>query len=157
MCDARCQVVLVVAEHGRIAADLVLAGNPVQHAPVTGEVRKQIGRSAWPAHTPIDPCFTRRIVPASLQRFAAALQEEAVLRIHQLGFLRVEAEECGIPEIDVIEQSTRTNIGRVMPERGGIACLQLIRAEMLDRLPPARMFAQSSSTFRAPGKVPTSR
>ncbi len=82
----------------------------------------------------------RRVGPAGViacrfQRFPSALEEQAVLRIEELGFARAEAEEERVEPVCVFEHDARADVVGAREKRGIHACRdQLIVGEDGDRL-----------------------
>ena len=111
-----------------------------------------------PANTPTGPVRRIRHVAAALQAFPAQLEEDALLRIHQLRFLRADAEERGV------EQSRRRRSRRAparsrdrrVRRRGTPGSSSSARRSVIVSRPSHRL-RQNASTSAAPGKRPAMR
>ncbi len=66
-----------------------------------------------PAYTPTGPGASIGRVAGALHAFPADLEEQALLRVHQLRFLGVDAEEGGVELLDVVDHAASAHIGRV--------------------------------------------
>ena len=73
---------------------------------------------------------------AALHAFPAQLQEDPVLRIHQLGFARTDAEEGGIELLHSLDDSARGHVGRMhaIGQRNGR--IKLVLRKGGDRIAP---------------------
>ena len=70
-----------------------------------------------------------RNVAAVFQHFPADLEEFALLRIHELGFLGADAEESRIEVFDAVEHAAGAYVVRVVPDRRRDGRIQLVRRE----------------------------
>ena len=138
--DTGGDVILLVAEHHLERADLV------DQVRVPGNVALEIGRVVHAGEDADRPLrFTRRVA-ATLHAFPAQLEEDALLRIHQLGFARPDAEERGIEQFDVVDHAARGNVVRIgaffrrhrriqrvgVEVADGVACFAEVLPERLD-------------------------
>ena len=88
----------------RIIAHVVLGRDVVQVISVARNAAK---------HTDWNITLVRRIARV-LQSRPAGLEEQAVLRIHELCFARVDAEERRIELVDIIEREAVRNVRRII-------------------------------------------
>ncbi len=101
----------------------------------------------WPAY------FSERVAGV-LEALPADLEELALLRIHQLRFLRADAEEGGVEHRDVVEDAARLHVARVAAQGGGIdGSRSSSRKNVIDSRPAHRL-SHSVSMSSAPGKRP---
>ena len=76
-----------------------------------------------------------RVVPGPFERLPRALEEDALLRIHQIRFARREAEERGVEQIGAVEHTARLDVIGLLPHlRRHAGGLQLRVAEEPDAL-----------------------
>ena len=81
-------------------------------------------------------------VAGVLQRLPGTLEEEAMLRIHQLGFPRGVAEEGRVEELDPRQPGRRLDIAGILQDRSlDPSRQQLLVAERVDRLDSPRQVA----------------
>ena len=73
-------------------------------------------------------------VAGPLQAFPADFQEDALLRVHQVGFFRVDAEECGVEVLDAVDHATGAHIGGVGTQRSTDAGVEFGLGEKADRV-----------------------
>ena len=73
-----------------------------------------------------------RGLAALLKALPGQFQEDALLRIHQLGFARADAEEGCIETRCVVEHAACGHVVGVAGEAGGQGGIQLLRPEMTD-------------------------
>src|SRR5712672_3452771 len=71
-----------------------------------------------------------RVIGPILERLPTTLQEKAMLRIHKLGFARVDAEELSIEQIHVSQNRTGSNIRGTFGKFASARHLQLFNIEM---------------------------
>jgi hypothetical protein len=84
----------------------------------------------------------------------AGLQEEALLRVHDLGLFRVDAEEGRVEHVDVVEDAPRANVGRVFPFLRGDAGVEGFGAEEGDALLAVAEVSPELLDRPGPGKAP---
>ena len=99
--NARGQVVLLVAHHrGQPAHEI---GHVLALEQVPGEVGV-VARAGEHADRAGEGA---RVIAGVLQRLPRGFQEQPLLGIEHLGFLRRDAEEAGIELVDVLEDAAR--------------------------------------------------
>ena len=69
-----------------------------------------------------------------LESFPAGLEEQALLRVHELRFLGVDAEEGGVEALHVGQNTARGDVGGVVSERGVDGRVELRGCEAGDRV-----------------------
>ena len=72
-----------------------------------------------PANTPIVAVEALGRIARVLERLPGALEELAVLRIHDRGFFGTETEELGIESSEVLQRAVRSDEGRIGEQRLG--------------------------------------
>ena len=97
---------------------------------VLEEVHRQIGAHGRAAEGADPPGVLGRVVARHFERGPGALQEETDLRVHRFRLARVEAEEAGIEQLDVVEDGGRLHMGDAVPHR------RRVGFEERDRLGP---------------------
>src|SRR6185312_6251469 len=132
--DAGSEEVETGAEQHRIAADLVAAGEFLQRAAVGAHVMQKVGVDAAAGEHADRAAVAARVAAGVLERFPGALEEHALLRVGELGFARIHAEEIGVELLDVGQNRTGTHEIRRTPHRLVEGVLELGLAETADRL-----------------------
>ena len=130
-------IVLVVADYGGIAAHLI-GLHHLGHRGARGQdVVHQVGVHAGRGINPDGPRIARGIVARVLQGLPGALQENAVLRVRDLGIARAVAEEGGVEPLAFLQHAAgpyelERGIGRQL----GRGRVQFVVAENGDGLAP---------------------
>ena len=106
------QVVLVVAEDGLEQPDRL------HEVPVRPEVLQQVGVEALPGEHADLAAGPLRVVARVFERLPRGLQEQALLRIEDLGLARGVAEEAGVEEVDPVEHRLGADVPRPGEQRG---------------------------------------
>ncbi len=91
--------------------------------------RSVVGRADADEDTRLAAFELRRRNARVLERFPHGLEQQALLRIHAVGFVRRDAEERGVERVDLVEETTALRIQLAGAAGLGI---EVIRA------PPAR-------------------
>ena len=90
-----------------------------------------------------------------LQALPGQLQEDALLRIHQLGFARADAEEGGIEAGGIVEHAAGRHVIRVAGQRGRQRGVELLGPEMTDAVLAGDQvlpeFVDAGGAGKAPG------
>ncbi|RYE86348.1 MAG: hypothetical protein EOO78_37220, partial [Oxalobacteraceae bacterium] len=123
------QEVLVVADHDLAHA---VGGHDVR---VAGDVFEQVG-TARAAGVHADRAgIVARVVTGMLDRFPRALQEQALLRVHELGLACRHAEELGVEHLEAGQHRGGLDIVLVGDHRAVDAGRgQLLVADRVDRI-----------------------
>ena len=110
--DARGDVVFLVRQHHLELAELLDQVGPVHH--VALEVRGVVhaGENADRAGASVGR------MAAALEAFPAQLHEDALLRVHQLGFAWRDAEEGGVEKLHVVEHAAGLDVARIAGHGG---------------------------------------
>ena len=121
-------VVLLVSEHDlELAQALHLVGMGADMALKIGGVvhagKHAHGRGGLARH-----------MACALHAFPAQLEEHALLRVHQFGFERADAEEGGIEIGHALQHAARGDVGRIGAQRGGNGGVEFVGAEKADAL-----------------------
>ena len=107
----RSQVILVVADHHLMSAQ------QIQQFLVVVDIEK-VGADTGPGIDPDRAGIFRRIVAGVFQSLPGSLEKDSLLRIHGLGFARIEPEEPGIEKIHACQNSSGAHVIRIAPYRG---------------------------------------
>ena len=128
-CRARRQVILLVKQ--REVELAVLVGEPRLRQQVLLQVAAVIltGEHADAAVEPL------RHVARTLQGLPAQFEKDPLLRIHQLGLARTDAEEARVEQVNVVEDAARAHIRRVVAQGARDARVELLVTEIADRFP----------------------
>jgi hypothetical protein len=110
--DPRGQEVGAAAQHGLVGA------HRAHHLGVVLEVGEQIGVDAGAGKDTDRTGEAAGIVAGVLQRLPGALQQQAVLRIDDLGLAGREPEETGVEELGTVDDGARPDVGRVRQQIG---------------------------------------
>ncbi|OIQ84174.1 hypothetical protein GALL_340040 [mine drainage metagenome] len=145
---ARGDVVLLVAQHGLEGAERLDEVGPVLHVMLevggvvhAGEHAHRHGRGI-------------RRAAGAFQAFPAQLQEDALLRVHQRGLARGDAEEGGVEQIDAVDHAARFHVVGVLRQAGGQAGVELVGAEMGDGVAPVQKVGPERFDVGRAGKAP---
>jgi hypothetical protein len=134
--DPRRQEVLFATQHSLEAAD-----RPQQIA-VRVDVIEQVGIHPRAGIHADAPAVLLRVVAGPLQRLPGALQEQALLRVHDLGLAGVVAEERRIEQLNPIQKPAGRHILRVVAQRRVARQRPVLgRHEEADRLDAAAQVA----------------
>ncbi len=148
LADPRRDVVLLVAEHHLELADRLDAVG-VRHD-VALEVRRVV-------HARVDADRHLALVgrvAAALQALPADFEEHALLRVHELGLLRVDAEEGGVEVLDAVEHAAGAHVGRVGAQRGADAGVERGVVEEADGVAPGQQVVPELLDVGGAGKAP---
>src|SRR5918911_2932122 len=78
-----------------------------------------------------------RVVTSILKRLPCAFEKDAMLRVHDFGFARVDAKELRIEQINVFQYAPRLHVIWITQERRlDASCQQLLVCEECDALDP---------------------
>ncbi len=105
--DVRAREVALVADQ-----HVVLRRGPAKRL-VRHQVAEQIGVAADAAEDSDAPGVARRVVGGVFERPVGALEQHALLRIHQLGIARAEAEEGRVEALRLGEREARRDVVRI--------------------------------------------
>ena len=111
-------VVLVVAQHHLEVADLLDQVGARHHMAVQVGAAVHAGEHTYGAW-----CTVGRIA-GPLDAFPAQLQKDALLRVHQRSFFRVDTEKSCVEHLGIGNYATRLDVGRVCAHFGTHAGVQ---------------------------------
>ena len=147
--DAGGDVVLLVGDHDLERADLLDEVGAGRHVALV------VGRVVHARRRRRSAPGTLGRVAGALERLPADLQEEALLRVHELGLARVDAEEGRVEHSTSSRTPRARHVGRVVPVRArAIAGIERLRREEGDGLaalaevPPELLDAGPRGTAR---------
>ncbi len=127
--DTRGEEIGVVAEHRLVVADRR------QQLGVAAEVVKQVGVGPRAGIDADQPRIAAGVVAGVLQRLPRAFEQQPVLRVEDLCFAGIEAEEAGIEALGAGDERPRRNVGRVVHQpRFDARRAQLVGGEEAYRL-----------------------
>ncbi len=137
--DAGGEVVLVVSEFALERADLDLGDEIREKLAVGAEIRQEVGIEVS-SRIDADPLLVGLgRVAAALHRLPGQLEEDALLRVHDLRVLGQDPEEVCVEFVDVINEPLRWNVAG-FSELLGIFDLILTeggnRFDPIDEIPP---------------------
>ena len=112
--DTRREKVLVTRNVG-----LVRVGRHVIVVVRQPEVIQQIGIESAARIDPDARVIASRRDAGAFERLPRHLEEEPLLRIEQLGFMRRVAEKAGIELVDIGKNRARFDVGRIFEQRPG--------------------------------------
>jgi len=131
---------------------LIAARVLVDGAAVSAHVVQEIGARAASGEYADGAPVGGRVVAGVLQRLPGALQEDPLLGIRKVGFLRMHAEERGIEQLGVLEDGTRLDeIGRIADLRAE-AVLEIGVLEACDGLDAAAQVSPELLEIPGAGK-----
>ena len=98
--------ILVVSEHRLVFGNLIVSGEFLALAEIVQQVGIQAESGIDADHAGVGV----GIVSGVFERFPGAFEEHAVLRVHQLGFFRIDAEKRGVEQIRIVEHAACSDI-----------------------------------------------
>ena len=104
--DADRQEILVVSEHRLVFGNLIV----LRQLAAFAEIVEQVGVQAEARVNADHAGVGGGIVAGAFERFPRAFEENPVLRVHQLGFLRVNPEERGVELVRILEHAARADV-----------------------------------------------
>ena len=148
MRDTCGDVVLLVAEHHLEGAHLVDQLRVLLH------VLQKVGRIVHAGvHADRTGALVRRVARA-FDAFPADLEEQPLLRVHQLGFLRVDAEERCVEHLDVVDDAACPHVVGVGSQGGVDAGVQRGVVEEADGIAPGAQVVPELLDIRRAGEAP---
>ncbi len=113
--DARRKVIFVIGEHDLVFVELR------QEFGLTEQNVREIRVHAHAREYPDGPLISSCIAAGALQGLPCAFKEDTVLRVHHLGFARIDSEEITVEQVGVVENTARFDVaGTVL--RDGHSC-----------------------------------
>ena len=89
----------------------------------------------------------------AFQALPAQLQEQPLLRIHQLRLARADAEERGVEQLHTVDHAACGDVGRVVAQAGRNRRVELARRETGDRLAPFAQVLPEALDVRGAGET----
>ena len=117
--DARGQKVLIVAHHGHVGASLVIGSEALEECTVVREIVQQIGVQRRAGEDTDGGFRALRIVSCAFKCLPANLEEDAMLRVHLLGFAGIDVKEGSIEQIDIVEHRACREVAGLRCDFGG--------------------------------------
>ena len=101
--NACCQEIQAVAHHRQVVANLIVASELLNKTRRGAQFGKKIGGHAHPGVNADRAGIVSGIVACVFKRLPAGFEHQAMLRVHQFRFTRIDSEKFRVEQIDVVE------------------------------------------------------
>ncbi len=145
--DARGDEILLVVQHHLEGADLV------DQVRTPGDVALEVAGIEHPGEYADRARCRIGNMAAPLQAFPRQFKEDPLLRVHQFGFLRANAEERCIELLDALDHAPRLHIGRIVALLRADGGIEVIGAEHRDRIAALAQIAPERLNVLGPWKT----
>ena len=134
--DARGEELGVGGEHGAEVADLVAGRVIVEEGLARADVLEEITVVAGAGVDADRRRTVERVVTGVVEGMPAAFEEQAMLRIEQLGFARHDAEEGGVELVDAGDDGAGGDVVVERQEASAVGDFEFVGGEAGDRFYP---------------------
>src|SRR3546814_14522915 len=90
----------------------------------------------------------------ALHALPAQLEEDALLRVHQLRLARADAEECRVEHLDVVDHPACGHVGRIGAVFGADGRIERIGVQIADRVARPSTVLPERFAVASPGEAP---